>query len=104
MNIEKLLKGIEDLFWLCFVVPAVSIDREHFNLELIYVEVICSEKLASMIVCNSKTIREMLQDTTLKYDFRFSYPRVIVELFYALRNETSVEEVESSFANVALRG
>lgn len=56
-----------------------------------------------MIVCNSETIREMLRDTTLKHDFRFFDPRVIVELFYALRNETSVG-VESSFANVALCG
>jgi len=34
-----------------------------------------------MIVCNSGTIRETLRDATLKHDFRFLDPRVIIELF-----------------------
>lgn len=82
--------------------PAVSIDREHFNLELIYAEVTRSEKLASMIVCNSETIREALWDAILKHDFRFLDSRVIVELFYALRNETSAGGVDAKVCKYSL--
>lgn len=58
-----------------------------------------------MIVCNSETIREALRDATLKHDFRFLDPRVIVELFYALRNETSAGGVDTKArsANIILR-
>lgn len=73
----------------------VSIDREHFNLELIYVEVARCLKLASMIVCNSENIREAPQDihAILKHDFRFLDLYVIVEQFCALCNENPHEEL-----------
>lgn len=59
-------------------------------------------KLASMIVCNSETIRETLRDAfhPWEHDFRspdlYSLPCVIVQLFCAARNETSAPTTSRS--------